>query len=117
MRASHGKSLGVALAALLWLALAAAAGAEPVSGAGLVTAKDVVGRTITLDSGVVLLVTDETKLLDPSGGRMELEKLAVAPALGGGFVVTGEARVRFKARHEGDHVVARSVEVLGQRIE
>jgi hypothetical protein len=109
--------MGVALAGLLWLALAAAAGAEPVSGAGLVTAKDLVGRTITLDTGMVLLVNDETKLLDPSGGRMELEQLAVAPAFGGGFVVTGEAHVRFKGRHQGDRVVARSVEVLGQRVQ
>ncbi len=79
----------LALAAALGLAGAVSAG-ELVEGAGLLTAKDVVARTVTIDKRLHH-VTERTVITDLDGARIGLQDVRVQDPWGGDFQYVWEA--------------------------
>jgi hypothetical protein len=70
--AGKGKRFILAAAVLLAGGLATAAGAEPVGGFGLAVGTDLGRQEIHLARGMVLVVSDETRLLDAAGRSLAL---------------------------------------------
>lgn len=81
---------------LAWgLALALGAGggagaAEMVEGAGMLTAKDVRARTVTID-GTKYQVTERTRIVGLEGQRISLEEVPLQDPTGMGFEYAFEA--------------------------
>lgn len=81
------------------LALAGAAGAaEPSEGAGMLTAKDLTARTVTID-GDVYQVTETTRITNLDGARISLEEVRVQDPWGSEYRYAFEA-VRAGGRSE-----------------
>jgi hypothetical protein len=99
----------VALALLAW----SPAAGQSVRDTGLVVAKDLAARTVTLDSGRVLHVPEAAVIRGADGQRETLEGLAVAASVGGGFVARGDAMVRYGAEGLRGQWVAHEIDVLG----
>jgi hypothetical protein len=116
LRRGATRSLAGLLGAIL-LAWGGMAFAEDLRGLGVVTGKDVVARTVTLSGGAVLQVTEATRIADASGRRLTLEELSVAPRVGGGVQLTGDATVRYEATRGAEGTVAHSIAVLGRLVQ
>ena len=112
----HGWSVWMAclvLAVGLGFAVPAAAG-QVVTGSGLIVEKDVARGLLTLNTGVVLVVTVRTKIASERGKRITLAELAVAPVVKGGLLqASGDAMVRYKGNSSAGRVSAYSIQVLG----
>jgi hypothetical protein len=99
----------VLLVGLTVLALSGVAGAastNAISGTGLVVEKDVAQGTVTLDAGVVLQVSESTRIVSADGVRITLAELPVARLGGGGLESSPEATIRYEGRLVGSEKVA-----------
>lgn len=106
----------IASCAILMLALlapASIAGATVVESTGLVVAKDMQTKQLTLLSGVVLQVNEHTKMLSKAGRRITLAQIEVAPSEDGAVHMRPDAMVRFEARKARGVLVALTVRVMG----
>jgi hypothetical protein len=95
------------------VASAPASSATVVEGSDLVVGKDMNARELTLLNGVVLRVTDQTKLISKSGVRITLSQIQVAPSKGGVTHALPDAMVHFEGRQERGKVLALTVRVMG----
>jgi hypothetical protein len=109
---SLGKSAGMLITALLILTLAGAAAAETVSGEALVMEKDVTHGTATLEGGIVLQVSESTRILAADGRLITLAQLPVARRVGGLAEASLDATVRYEARVVSGEYVAEELRVL-----
>ena len=80
------------------LAFAPTAAATVIEGNGLVVGKDMTTRQLTLLSGLVLQVTETTRLISKAGRRITLAQIVVAPSENGVTRMLPEAMVRYQAR-------------------
>lgn len=110
---------GAALAAAAGLLLAGpGAWAGSVDGKGLVIGKDLAARTIALNGGRTLHVTESTAFEDADGARSSLAALPVAGQEAPGmYQVSPDATIRFEATTSGDRLVAHRVKVTGVPLE
>lgn len=110
-----GRRWSVLLALALGLATAGATGAaaDVFEGTGLVVAKDLKERTVTLMPDRVLHLDGQTRILDADGGFLPLVALTVARRVGGGAEADGDAMVRYRAERRGGKLVAERIRVLG----
>jgi hypothetical protein len=102
-----------ALLLVLLLALGAArAGADELSGHGLVVAKDVAHGTLTLDGGRLLRISERSVLEGVEGGRITLAEIGVAEDAGGGYGAVPNASVRFEGQPQGREIRVEHLRVL-----
>ena len=93
---------------------APAAAGEVVTGSGLIVEKDVGKGLLTLNTGIVLVVTARTKIVSDHGTRITFAELSVAPVVKGGLLqASGDAMVRYKGSASAGRVSAYSIQVIG----
>ena len=102
---------GLVLALILGLGAPSVAVAG--SGSGLVVAKDLATKRLTLHTGVVLEVGDHTRLLSASGKRITLDDFELAPTTLGLVHRYGPAMVRYEGRERDNIVEVTMVRVRG----
>ena len=115
------RRIGIALAATGLLALAGPAAAE--EGMGVMVEKDVAAQTVTLMNGLVLRVTDATRITRRVPGTKSSEEISFAQLthaqpFGGGLEVRGEHQIEWSgSRRDASVVVADRIEVMGAIVE
>ena len=103
----------VGLVLALILGLGAPSVAVAGDGKGLIVAKDLATKRLTLHTGVVLQVGDHTRLLSVSGKRITLDDFELAPTILGIVQRHGPAMVTYKGRERDDIVEVTMVRVWG----
>jgi hypothetical protein len=98
----------------LILGLGAPSVALAGGGSGLVVAKDLAMKRLTLHTGVVLEVGDHTRLLSAHGKRITLADFEIAPRKFGLVQVYAPAMVSYQGREHSGVVAATMVRVTGQ---
>ncbi len=94
---------------LTWEAPASASSPEM----GLIVEKNLETNRLTLHTGVVLQVTEATRLLSKAGTRITLDSLKVTEASDGVVVADPDAMVRYEGRIRGGVVSATMIRVVG----
>ena len=84
------------------------------SGEAVVLEKDMAARTLTLDGGIVLRITGDTRIENANGESLTLESVPSARLVQDGiYEVSGDETVRYSARREGTRMMAELVRVVG----
>ena len=86
--------------------------ASVVDGKGLIIEKNIDSSSLKLHTGVVLKVTETTKISDQHGKRIGIGDLVVTSSEGG-VHANGEAFVRYSGRAGSKGVTAYSIQVVG----
>ena len=98
--------VGIAVASLLAVATTAAAEGR----LALILEKNTSPRSLSLDDGVTLLVTERTTIQDATGEPVTFERLPTASRYRGRYAKTGSERIEYEAvRSEGGYHALRIV--------
>ncbi len=112
------RRMAVAAAVLALAGVAGPAAAGNVSGENVVLEKSLESRTLRLDSGLVLKVTDSTRIMGPNGNLLPLSAVPAGRRVGDGWQLKGNEAIRFEARTaKKGQAVADEIQVLGVPLE